>query len=190
VIHLASVQSLTVDVCGHPPPLLKLARLFGVLQDDLKLRRWDRHGYHDLRLAAESSQRKLHKCRRQAIAAARQPVAPLFTRLATALGIQLVKGVVSGLSVDAIVGAAAPRGPEDSRGADPAENGELSGREDDAAGLKEVEGHADAWHMDVMQTLQRICDRTAPGTSRERLPLGSRVFGSVPGMLLCQNTIS
>ena len=73
------------------------------VQDYVKLASWEHHGFHDLRLAAEASQRKLHKCRRQAVVAAKAPVSPLFARLADALGIPLVRGLAAGLSVNAVL---------------------------------------------------------------------------------------
>jgi hypothetical protein len=143
------------------------------VQDDLKLRRWDHHGYHDLRLAAESSQRKLHKCRRRAVAAVRRPVSPLFARLADALGIQLVKGVVAGLSVDAVISSASLECPEGIM-ADLAGRGEPSQQETTSGGVEEVDGQAEAWHKAVMQTLHTIC---SPSTTGNPLTLLRSRFG-------------
>lgn len=78
----------------------------------MRLARWDHIGYDDLRLAAEASQRKLHKCRRATAAAARRPVTPLLGRLASALGMPLVAGLVAGLSVDAVLHSSAEAGEE------------------------------------------------------------------------------
>jgi hypothetical protein len=80
----------------------------------VKLTRWEHTGYYDLRLAAEASQRKLHKCRRQAVAAARRPVTPLLSRVAAALGAPVVRALVAGLSVDAALDAAAAEAVADS----------------------------------------------------------------------------
>jgi hypothetical protein len=70
------------------------------MQDFVALQKWDHHGAADLKLTTERSQRKLLKCRRQAIAAAREPVTPIFARLSKAMGISTLKCLVAGLSID------------------------------------------------------------------------------------------
>ena len=83
-------------------------------QDYVKLEKWEYNGYHDLKITTERAQRKLHKCNRQAVAAAMQPVSPLLARLSAKLGITVVQGLSAGLAFDAI---RAPQPPADAAAA-------------------------------------------------------------------------
>ena len=68
----------------------------------MKLEKWEHKGYHDLKITTERAQRKLHKCNRQAVAAASKSVTPLFGRLSAKLGIAVVRGLSIGLAFDKI----------------------------------------------------------------------------------------
>lgn len=134
-------------------------------QDYVKLASWEHHGFHDLRLAAEASQRKLHKCRRQAIVAAQQPVSPLFARLADALGMPLVRGLAAGLSVDAVLEGAGEAQCEQVAGELGAVSLESSAPApaDKLGALELPQSWAHDRHAAVMTELYAFCAQTLAG---------------------------
>ena len=66
----------------------------------MKLAKWEHTGFTDLRLAAEASQRKLHKCYRAAAAAVQQPVASVFMLSASKLGLPALQALLPAAAAD------------------------------------------------------------------------------------------
>lgn len=60
--------------------------LHGVLQDFVKLAKWEDRGYHALKQSTEKAQRQLHKLQRQAATALQQPSAAVLAGAAKAMG--------------------------------------------------------------------------------------------------------
>ena len=57
-----------------------------VLQDFVKLAKWEDRGYYSLQMATEKSQRQLHRLSRRAEQALRQPVANVLADASAAMG--------------------------------------------------------------------------------------------------------